>query len=145
MPQRPVSALGKLGGEHEAESKDDQGAPHRIVKEDSGFLDKSNLEYERREEQFKQVWKRERSRAAYSRIPAASLTRPLHPQETLGRGLGTNIAVDEESAQLLRDRDLSRKTMSLVRSLETRPLPLDPLLAELRTEMEEEEAAKTQV
>ena len=42
-----------------------------------------------------------RSRAAYYKIPAASLKHILHPQETLGRGLGTNIAVDAKSAQVI--------------------------------------------
>ena len=65
--------------------------------------------------------------------------------ETLGRGLGSNIAIDPSSAVVLEDRELFRKTLKLVEILEARPLPLDPYLAELRREMEEEEAAKVEV
>ena len=82
--------------------------------------------------------KARRPSSALSRIPKASLNHPLHPQETLGRGYGSNIAVDPASVELLADRQLARKTLALVETLESRPPP-DPLLAELRRELEEEQ------
>ena len=155
LPKRPASALGKLGGGGEG-STPQQGVLGSTQQQGGNAQDNRAAQKGQHPKDERVVHSfasgaveekkmRPRPYSALSRIPASSLSHPLHPMETLGRGLGSDIAVDSSSAAVLADRALGRKTGALVEALKARPLPLDPLLAELRREMEEEEAANAKV
>jgi hypothetical protein len=133
-----MSALGKMSGDGPEQEDSKQGGTQKCAeRRGSGFLMEGNILAAQKMFAPKKPWK-----SSAARIPAASLTHPLHPMETLGRGMGTEIAVDPSTTEVLQDRHLARKTLALVNDLQARPLPEDPFLAELRREMEAEQAAK---
>ena len=60
---------------------------------------------------------RNRPSTAMGKIGGSALLQPLHPMEKLGRGLGSNIAIDEGSAEVLNDRGLARRAETLSRTM----------------------------
>ena len=90
-----MSALGKMSGDGPEQEDSKQGGTQKCAeRRGSGFLMEGNILAAQKMFAPKKPWK-----SSAARIPAASLTHPLHPMETLGRGMGTEIAVDPSPVQ----------------------------------------------
>jgi hypothetical protein len=51
------------------------------------------------------------------KIGRTALLQPLHPGERLGRGMGSNIAIDEGSVEVMDDRELARRANAMSKTL----------------------------